>query len=65
MGIPREPTAGSLNLNQRASAKSGTIHHTFAFYIHEGKILKIHEYFDIKLADIILLPLLNEMGLGH
>ena len=40
-------------------------HYTFVFYIHEHKILKIHEYFDTKLTDTALLPLLNEMGLGH
>ncbi len=40
-------------------------HYTFVFYYRDGQILKIHEYFDTKLTDTVLLPLLNEMGLGH
>jgi ketosteroid isomerase-like protein len=39
-------------------------HYAFIFYFRDGKILKIHEYFDTHLTDTVLLPLLTEMGLG-
>lgn len=39
-------------------------HYAFVFYFRDGKILKIQEYFDTKLTDTVLTPLLAEMGLG-
>lgn len=40
-------------------------HYTFVFYMRDNMIYKLHEYFDTKLTDTVLLPLLEEMGLGH